>query len=75
MKSKILRRYKSRSGGDWHSVIRCVDGSFACTCKGWAYNHKCWHMLQYIDQELDAFGTWIDKEIAKANARAKRRRK
>lgn len=51
---RFLASYKSRSGGERH---RCFQdgktGKVSCTCKGFTYAGKCWHVRRNEDRILE----------------------
>jgi hypothetical protein len=50
LKRTVLRRYKSRTRKDvTYSVVRWSDGLLSCTCPGWQFNQRCWHMERWLD--------------------------
>jgi hypothetical protein len=32
------------SPGTFHEALLYVDYSTSCNCRGWIFNHKCWHV-------------------------------
>jgi len=43
-----LATYKSHSNPDvTYHILRATNGALECTCPGWQYRQKCWHMDSY----------------------------
>ncbi|MEM4530581.1 MAG: AAA family ATPase [Thermofilaceae archaeon] len=47
-----IGHFKSRTMGTWHVAVRDDDEVF-CSCAGYIYNRKCWHVDTLLAKPLD----------------------
>lgn len=55
----VLAVFESRSSESMHQVRLAKDGKIYCTCRGWIYNKRCWH----LDEVEARRGEMIDQGL------------
>jgi hypothetical protein len=65
----IVLECNSKSEPDKTHFVRCKDGAFSCTCKGWIFNRdkpkRCKHTDRAQQDDGPAFG-WSPLKVAVA---------
>jgi hypothetical protein len=68
MPATILASFPSKSSEDTHLVLQRADAEVVCTCKGWQFHGKCWHVTKVKNELcLGQLERWLSLRIEEAS--------